>query len=84
MEFLGKRIRWKSRPFVLRFFESIWAAMVPYPAGQIAESGLKEAVSSDTFYFIYYAVMVLGFSFLLVTPPGKARTRGATGGRRPV
>lgn len=60
MEFLGKRIRWKSRPFVLRFFESMWAAMVPYPAGQIAESGLKEAVSSDTFYVIFYAVMAFG------------------------
>ncbi|MER0105782.1 hypothetical protein ABRP95_04995 [Corynebacterium sp. KPL2895] len=61
MEFLGKRIRWKSQPYVLRFFETTWAAMVAYPAGQIAESGLKEAVSSDTFYFIYYAVMVFGF-----------------------
>ncbi|WP_411703250.1 hypothetical protein [Corynebacterium sp. LaCa142] len=60
MEFLGKRIRWKSRPFVLRFFESMWAAMVAYPAGQIAESGFKEAVSSDTFYFIFYAVMAFG------------------------
>ena len=61
MEFLGKRIRWKSQPYVLRFFEATWAAMVAYPAGQIAESGLKEAVSSDTFYFIFYAVISFGF-----------------------
>lgn len=84
MEFLGKRITWKSHPYVLRFFETTWAVMVAYPAGQIAESGLKEAVSSDKSYFIFYAVITFGFSFLLATPPEKARTRGATEFRRPV
>lgn len=61
MEFLGKRITWKSHPYVLRFFETTWAVMVAYPAGQIAESGLKEAVSSDKSYFIFYAVITFGF-----------------------
>ena len=61
MKVLGRRITKKPQPFGLRFFESMWAVQVAYPAGKIGELGFQGAVNEDRFYFGFYAIMALGF-----------------------